>query len=327
MGPLIAAAIRILAGAGGRAAAGRTVAGAFGRTEAAAAKASIAGRGQTLRNAMQAAGGDKGLAREMMAQQDQQIKEEARQAKKMENAEAPSLMDRITKGGQILGDAAVGGINQQTRIMQDNYRGAAVSALNQTGPLGATAGKLVDAMGKLTDAIVEKGIALSPFSGELAASAGMANVRQIMANLTEAQRNGTAYARVIDEQSKLQTDLQDAFNPAKEEIAKAIGDILEFLNDNKDVFHAIALMAADQLRLIRLMMEAGMATMPLLSAAAKLYLSTRDDDIKKADAAKKKAAEEMLNAFNHPDLRLPGGGPARPPTDMQPMFPELADLD
>lgn len=217
------------AGAGARG--GQAASKSFGPGSVDKAQATTTQKGNRLRDAMELAGGDKDLAKEMMSQQDKQAKEEDRRARQQERDAAKNnngLIQRIMrdplKGAQ---EAALTGVDRSKDVIQDRYRGAAVDTLDQMGMKFPA--KLLDALGKLTDAIVERGEALSPYSGELATSKAMSRVRQLQADIYEANQAGGSYAKVMDEQSKLQTSLQTAFVPMKDEIAKLLGQLLEML--------------------------------------------------------------------------------------------------
>lgn len=116
-------------------------------------------------------------------------------------------------------------------IIQDDFLGII------TEQLPPAAKRFVDELSMLTKAIVEKGRALSIYSGDLAQAAARADIRSMMADINEARGPGREYARVIDEQSKLETTFRNALNPAKEAIAGGIANLLQMLNDLVKTLH------------------------------------------------------------------------------------------
>jgi hypothetical protein len=311
--PIIAALLRAAASSGGVTGAATRVGSAssyLGRAQAA-----TAARGGHWRDAMQAAKGNSDVAREMISQRNADIREQEgmmrRQA--MERERSPGFMDRLKQSPiETIAEGVTKSINQKTRIINDDYRGAAVSAFNGMGPLGGVMGKFIDAVGTLADGINAKGHALSPYSGELSGSVAMSRVRSLYADVDEAQRNGGAYGRVIDEQSKLQTNLQTAFVPIKEEIAKAVGDLLAFLNQWVEPMTPILELMKGHLYAIRQILQVVYASMgPVQALLAKW---AKDDEKAKQDA--EEAQKQLLKLWDDPLLELPPEpGPAGPPED------------
>jgi hypothetical protein len=307
--PIIAALLRAAASSGMGGAASRV---GSASSYLSRAQAATAARGGNWREAMRAAGGNKDLAREMINQRNQDIQEQARQDRKaaMEHERSQSFISRLKRDPMnTLADEAVKSINQHTRIMNDDYRGYAISAMNQVPLVGAPAAKLLDAFGKLTDAINGQTLALSPYSGELARSSAMAKVRQMQADIHEARRNGRAYGRVTDESSKLQTDLQKAFTPVKEEIANGMGSLLKFLNDNKPVIELFANILASNLRAINTGVNVGVEAAKTLMPVPRMIAAFLEQN-------KGKDENFLEDIWDNLRLDLPDANqPARPPLD------------
>ncbi len=208
----------------------------IGSAEVGAARASLTAKGQVWRQAMSASGGNRAIAKEAVTQKAadireqqesqrrlamEQDKESARQQQKFTSAMTPSFAKEVMSGPT---GAATASIGAGTHVINDQYRTVAMSLL--PGPAAA----MVGALGRLTDAIEARGRELSMFSPHLAVATGTADLRQLRANMYEAHIAGQSYGRVIDEGSKLQTSLQEAFAPIKDLIAESAADILQSLN-------------------------------------------------------------------------------------------------
>lgn len=192
----------------------------------------IASEGKQWRKAYEAAGGDGDPSAKHIAE----LVMQKRQRRQEAEAQASNIADAAIGGMvmQAVNNIVTSPMRQMDRasmLMGNNFRGAAMSMVGEVPLIGGYAQQLIDSMGKLTDAIVQRGEALSPYSGELATATSMASVRQLMADLEEARKNGSSYARVIDQQSKLQTELQAVFNPIKEQIALIVGDGLGMVRE------------------------------------------------------------------------------------------------
>lgn len=116
-------------------------------------------------------------------------------------------------------------------IIQDDLLGLI------TEQLPPAAREFVAQLTMLTRAIVEKGRMLSVYSGPLAEATARADVRSMLADIREAQGPGREYARVIDQQSKLENTFRNALNPAKEAIAGAVANLLEGINNLVNSLH------------------------------------------------------------------------------------------
>lgn len=238
----------------------------FGAAEAGAARATVASRGASWRSAMQAAGGNKGVAREMMVQKASELREEERQRRQaaMDEARERRQMERqadrerqANQPGlfqQFKDNPGAAMANTGASIVKDNYRGLAGSMLPRQFE------EQLHALGRLTDAINSRGRELAPFSGQLAHSGAMSDVRQMRADIYEAKVAGGSYSRVMDESSKLQTGLQEAFAPLKDEIAKGLADLIGFAREFMPEFKALALWLRDRFIEVRAFME----TLPLV---------------------------------------------------------------
>jgi hypothetical protein len=264
-------------GAGGRAAAGRAAgrksarSARFTRNDAATAREKIAQRGDEWRDAMQASGQNEETAREMISQRREQEREDLRREREqpgmLENLGNLAIGAEIVRRFNETANAPMRSIDRQTMLARDDYRGYAMSTMGEGGILGKYAAKLVDSMGKLTDAVEEKGKALSQYSGDLAQQTAMAQVRQMMADIREARTAGKAYGEVVEQSSKLQTELQEAFTPIKMELAKILTDILKAIRDGVEFSRPFLEIYASHLRLIGELLKAIIDYSPALRVA------------------------------------------------------------
>jgi hypothetical protein len=199
-----------------------------------------------------------------------------------------------------------------TGVIQNNFRGLAQSAAPKD------AADIIGAMGRLTDAIVERGRELSIYSGPAAVASAHADIRQMRSNIYEAQVAGGSYAKVIDESSKLQTGLQDAFAPLKDEIAKTLADVLKFVNTFMPEFKELALFLRDTWIEGRDIMEGGVLTIATAitsgwDAADAVWGETLREIKLDLDIAHRKDAMNKPDPFqpwwDDPLLRLPDAQP------------------
>lgn len=220
---------------------------AYSRSEASVARQQIADEDAEWVSAMQAARGDKAVAKRMLSN------------RQMEDEDTSGLEGTLgivgagiigSKVNELLG-APNRLIERGAMVMGDNYRGVAMSQMSEMGPFGKIGAKLVESMGKLTDAIREKSDALSPYSGELARETALAQVRQLRADIEESRRAGAAYAKHTEAQSRLQTELQAAFTPMKIELAKLMTDILNNLRIGVEVAKPVIDLIKDEIKSMR----------------------------------------------------------------------------
>ncbi len=297
----------------------------FGAAEAGAARAGVAARGTALRNAGRAAGGNKEVAQEMiqrrgheLRQQEQaqrknaedEAREQARQ-QKQQAQEAERQRPALFKGMRDAPHATAA--NVSTGVIQGNYRGLAASALP------TDAGNVLQALGRLTDAIESRGREIAPFSGGLMGKVVDADMRKMNADIYEAKVAGDSYGRVIEESSKLQTGLENAFAPVKAVIADGLADLMVLLQDWMPDMKSLALGIRDTL----IVMKDYGRELPYLIAFAlndqeeelnkflKLIAKKIEQDIEESDL--KMAKKDIgLDWFNDPLLLQPHALPAGP---------------
>lgn len=101
---------------------------------------------------------------------------------------------------------------------------------HQLGMVGETAGKVVRAFGTVVEAFVSRGRELSGYSGGLAASYAVSDVRRLMADINEAQRLDSAgLSRLNDASTDLEMLLREMLLPIKELIVGYLADAMEYL--------------------------------------------------------------------------------------------------
>lgn len=122
---------------------------------------------------------------------------------------------------------------------------AAEAAAGGIGALATAAGAAALAIGAAAaaayafnyavDKIVQRAQDLQKYSPGLSQVNAQAEIRQMMADMREAQTNGGSYARVVDEQSKLSAELQQTFAPFMRLLADMLGDVLHVVNSIMEV--------------------------------------------------------------------------------------------
>ncbi len=95
------------------------------------------------------------------------------------------------------------------------------------GVVADTGMRLGKTFSGLVDAFVERGRQISGFSGETASSFATSDVRQMMADIKEAQNLGANFARLNDAQTDLSIMLRDFLLPIKDAIIGRLANVLE----------------------------------------------------------------------------------------------------
>lgn len=96
------------------------------------------------------------------------------------------------------------------------------------GLVAESAGRVVGAFHDVTMAFIDRGRELSSYSGGLAASYAIGDVKQMMADMKEAQTLDPALSRLNDQQNELSLWLRDALLPLKQFVIEKLGDFLEW---------------------------------------------------------------------------------------------------
>jgi hypothetical protein len=91
----------------------------------------------------------------------------------------------------------------------------------------AMAGAAVYAFTKTVNSFVERGQELAKYSAPLSAAGARSEIRDIMADIREANALGDDIARLTDAQSELWTDVRDLLLPIKRAIVEELADALE----------------------------------------------------------------------------------------------------
>ncbi len=79
----------------------------------------------------------------------------------------------------------------------------------------------------VVDSFVERGNQLKGFSGDLTGANAMKDVRNLLADIKEAQVLGTELAQLTDAQSRFETELRDDLLPIKKEIIPMLTNLIE----------------------------------------------------------------------------------------------------
>jgi hypothetical protein len=318
-------------------------AGGTKAAEGAAARAALGARGSAWRQAMYHAGGDRGVASEMIRRKASDLREEERQRRQeaMDEARenARQMQQTQNQMGRVARDytppyaqqLAQGFANKDpstlpvlgaqigTQVISNDFRGIATSAL--PGPLA----RVIDAFGKAADAIEARGQELKKFSPDLASASANSFVRLFQANQYEGSVAGPEYARVIEELTELQATIQEDLVPLKVEFARFVADILastrQFLEHTKliptIVDYIIQFMIAWN--------QFSLAFMDFLNGDMKKAAQDIGDIGKKIDESRRERAEmEALRqkGFDHiwegPEMQLPEPGTVPGVSHIQP---------
>lgn len=125
--------------------------------------------------------------------------------------------------------------NRNLEAMTTAAKGAG-NALAALGPVGAAAGaalktaaEFAGAFGKAVNAFTDRGRELSAYDARLAKAAAEADMRSLQADLREAQQNGEAMARLIEQQSELENTVRDLLLPIKQFVVEFLIDFVQFV--------------------------------------------------------------------------------------------------
>lgn len=88
---------------------------------------------------------------------------------------------------------------------------------------------------KLTSAFLQQAQKISAYSGDISAANARANVREIVADIREAQSMGESYARMVDAQSRLDNTVRELLMPVKRFLVEVLASRLEFMADGLNV--------------------------------------------------------------------------------------------
>ncbi|WP_020474930.1 hypothetical protein [Zavarzinella formosa] len=88
---------------------------------------------------------------------------------------------------------------------------------------------------KLTAAFIQQGQKLAPYSGAIQGANAKAEVREITADIREAQQMGDSYAKMIDAQSRLDDSFREFLFPIKKFLVDVLAERLKFMADALDV--------------------------------------------------------------------------------------------
>ncbi len=86
---------------------------------------------------------------------------------------------------------------------------------------------IADATKQLTDAFLARAGELARYSGPIQSARAIANVRQIIADMKEANVLGQDLSRIVNAQSEISTSFQDVIMPIKEWLANELAGFLE----------------------------------------------------------------------------------------------------
>lgn len=131
------------------------------------------------------------------------------------------------------------------------------------GVLGDSAGGVVRAFRDMTMSFVDRGRELSGYSGGLATSYAMGDVRQMMADMKEAQTLDPALSRLNDAQNELSLMLRDLLLPIKkfviETLAGALEALVQMIKDLLDWVDRFQMQASKDINAVLAAIEAGLA--------------------------------------------------------------------
>lgn len=260
---------------------------------------------------MKASGGDSDIAADMVNQRASDVKDEQRR-----EADDRAESDREAKRKTKQPGWMESNIHRNTSIVNDNYRGMASDAMSQVSPW---AGKLVDAMGRLTDSIIARGEALRGFSPSLAYAGAVGDIRRQRSDFYEAQVAGPAYGRVMNEESKLESTLRDAFAPVKASIADGVADVLVVLGDIVNQFLPLIKVIEATVRFTFDVLKTILAVIQFAveKSGLKDLIDAIGDFFTNKDKAEAKGLD-LEKIFKNPLLEFPQGqwmGPGAPPRD------------
>ena len=146
---------------------------------------------------------------------------------------------------------------------------------------------------KLTVAFLAQAQKLAPYSGAISGANAKADVRNIMADLKEANEMGESYAQMIDAQSRLDNTVRELLMPIKKFLVEVLAARLEVMADALNVLVNLPSI------LEAIAKDTGMAIVD----AARLHFTDALDDLKKLgkdirDILKKKEEADPKDFFD-----------------------------
>ena len=88
-----------------------------------------------------------------------------------------------------------------------------------------------DAAQELTRAFLQRASELAKFSGEISTAEALGDVRRQLADIREAGALGGGLSRVVTLQSQIETNIQDALTPLKQDLLELLIPILEYVRE------------------------------------------------------------------------------------------------
>lgn len=160
---------------------------------------------------------------------------QAQLAREQQAKSVKEAYNKLTGQGGVSAQQVGGAVNTvgqaASQLAGGNVAGAGMTALAGLGsasavlaPIAILAGGIY-ALNKTIGSLVERGKELAPYSAPISQANAMADIRQILADIREAQTTEDQMAALIDEMSKLSTAAQDAAAPVK---GYAAGFLSEF---------------------------------------------------------------------------------------------------
>lgn len=143
---------------------------------------------------------------------------------------------------------------------------------------------------KTLHAFTDRGRELGKYDGRIASATAQADVRKIMADMSEAKRLGAQYARLIESQSRMEARLQETLLPIKEKMMQLLErwmpTIVKLLETAMEAAEVSTDVASEG-------WEVWKATVPLLAARSEIW--GRALDRIEGNTRPKADAEDMLN--------------------------------
>jgi hypothetical protein len=135
----------------------------------------------------------------------------------------------------------------------------------QMALLAGTAGSVVGAFHDVVTSFIDRGRELSQFSGQLGASYAIGDVKQILADIREANKLESGLSRMNDAWVELTLMLREILLPLKQAIVEKIADILERIvqkvKDNEDTLVRMTVLLENMPSIIKGILTGGLAGM------------------------------------------------------------------
>jgi hypothetical protein len=152
-------------------------------------------------------------------------------------------LSRLKQAGELFEGAAKRFERFAAPLASNDYLGAFKSAaesagegLEKLGPYGQAAGAalqsltgVVESMGSVASAFIERGKELAQFSPDLAVSRANAELSSLFADMKEAEELGPGLARMTDAQTEMLGFLRDTFLPIKKWIIGSLAPAMEYV--------------------------------------------------------------------------------------------------